>query len=79
MNALLEKCDLTPEDLLRLGDNGKGLELVDGRLVEVNVSVLADLVANLLCHFLTAHCLANRLGHVFSSDAPARRPRPSRA
>ncbi len=69
MNALLESCDVTPNDLLQLGDDGKGLELVDGRLVETNVSVLSGLVANLLCHLLTAHCLANRLGHVFPPDA----------
>lgn len=36
---------ITPEDLLRMPDEGRGYELVDGELKELNVSYLSSFVA----------------------------------
>jgi Uma2 family endonuclease len=57
---------VTPEDLLRLPDQGKGFELVDGRLEELNVSYLSSLVAARICTYLSNYVEANGFGWVSS-------------
>lgn len=56
----------TPADLLAMPE-GKNYELVDGELVERNVSVLSARVEVMVSAKLNAFCLANKLGEVFSS------------
>jgi Uma2 family endonuclease len=68
MNLLLDNRSLTPEDLLNMGDAGKGFELIDGRLVEQHVSVLSCLVSGRLYALLFAHCEANQLGWLFPHE-----------
>ena len=58
---------ITPEDLLRMGDEGKQFELVDGSLVERNVSTESSYVAGEVFFALKAH--ARGLGYVFPADA----------
>jgi Uma2 family endonuclease len=53
----------TPEDLLRMPD-GKRYELVDGNLVEMNVSLWSSYVAGELYRRLGNHCRDHRLGWV---------------
>jgi Uma2 family endonuclease len=69
MNILLETGSLTPDDLLSMGDAGKGFELVDGQLVEQHVSVLSCLVAGRLVALLSVYCDAQRLGWVFPQES----------
>jgi Uma2 family endonuclease len=68
MNALLEKYPVTPEDLLALPEESNGYELVDGRLVERNVSVLSNFVAGRLFRRLAAHCEEHGLGWVLPPE-----------
>lgn len=58
----------TPEDLLAMEDEGVGYELVDGRLVERNVSELSAYVGVLLLGYIHAFVRANRLGRVYGAD-----------
>lgn len=58
---------VTPEDLLAMPDS-VSYELVDGHLVERNVSVLSSLVAAELVRLIGNHCRAEKLGRVFSPD-----------
>ena len=53
----------TPEDLLSLSD-GDRFELVDGRLVEMNVSLWSSYVAGDLYRRLGNHCRDHHLGWV---------------
>ena len=69
MNIPLETQLLTPEDLLNLPDGGAGFELVDGRLVELHMSVLSCMVAGMLHALLVAYCHPKRLGWVFPQDS----------
>ncbi|HEX5272196.1 MAG TPA: Uma2 family endonuclease [Gemmataceae bacterium] len=69
MNILLETGSLTADDLLGMGEAGKGFELIDGQLVEQHVSVLSCLVSGAIHALLYAHCLANRLGWVFPQES----------
>jgi len=69
MNVLLQTPSFTPEDLLNMGDDGKGFELVDGRLVEINMSLLSCLVAGRLYGLLFVYCEANRLGWLLPQDS----------
>jgi Uma2 family endonuclease len=50
---------LKPDDLLRMGDDGKGFELVDGELRELNVSLESSRVAGEI--FLQLKLHANRV------------------
>jgi Uma2 family endonuclease len=54
----------TPDDLLRLPDGGKGYELVDGELKELNVSFLSSFVAGQTYFALRTHVGTSRLGWV---------------
>lgn len=55
---------LTPDDLLRMPDRGRGLELVDGELRELNVSYLSSFTAGRVFARLNAHVEAANLGWV---------------
>lgn len=55
---------LTPDDLLRLPDRGKGYELVGGELKELNVSFLSSYVAGQVFFALQSHAGPGRLGWV---------------
>lgn len=72
MNAPLQfKDELTPEDMLTLPDHDR-YELVDGRLVETNVSNLSSWAGGQLARMLANHCQEHRLGWVFPSDTLVR-------
>src|SRR5579885_1576394 len=58
------KAIVTPEDLLRMGDEGKGYELVGGKLEELNVSFLSSYVAGQAYLILRRHVDAGHLGWV---------------
>lgn len=61
----------TPEEFLALPDRDRH-ELIDGRLVEVGMSVLSSWVGGCLYAALFAHCRTNRLGWVFPADIHCR-------
>jgi Uma2 family endonuclease len=65
MNACPDTGTLTPDDLVNMKDEGRGLELVDGRLVELKRNVLSCLVSGQLFSFLAMHCRKDRIGWVF--------------
>lgn len=56
---------LTPDDLLQMGSAGKGYELVNGELKEVEVSTESSYVAGTICTLLNVHCKARQPGWVF--------------
>lgn len=56
---------LTPDDLLQLPDGGKGFELVDGELKELNVSSLSSYTAGEIHGQLRDHVRPRKLGWVF--------------
>jgi len=60
---------LTADDLLRMGDAGKGYELVDGELREKHVSTESSRIAARFCGLLDTFVMANRLGYVVAADA----------
>jgi Uma2 family endonuclease len=64
MNAVLETKQYTPDDLLRLPE-GNHFELVNGELVERNMSALACFVAMQLLEYLQAFVRTSRRGVVF--------------
>lgn len=63
MNAVLSK-PISPDELLTMPD-GKQFELVNGELLEKQVSVLSACVENLVNAKLTVFCTAQQLGPVF--------------
>ena len=54
----------TPDDLLRMPDEGKGFELVNGELKELNVSFLSNFVAGEVYGALRDHAKPRRLGWI---------------
>lgn len=54
----------TPDDLLRMAERGKGYELVDGELKELNVSYLSSFTAGEVYFQLRSHVGPRRLGWV---------------
>lgn len=73
---------LTPEDVLDLSDESR-YELVDGRLVELPMSSLSQLVGTRLARLLGNHCEPIGLAYIFSGcgytcfpDKPNRMRRP---
>lgn len=60
---------ITPEDLLRMPDRGKGYELVDGKLKELNVSTESSHVAGEALFALKAFVRPAGLGYVLPPDA----------
>jgi Uma2 family endonuclease len=55
---------ITPDDLLRMPDRGRGFELVDGELKELNVSFLSSFVAGEIYGRLRDFVKPRRLGWV---------------
>lgn len=68
MSAVLAEPTYTPEDLLLMGDAGKGFELVAGRLVEKSMGGFASWVAVQISRLLLQY--GQDLGHgwVFDSE-----------
>lgn len=65
-SALLETPpQITPEQLLQLPDGGKGYELVNGQLKELNVSALSSFVAGKVYRALDTFVSEKNLGWVF--------------
>src|SRR5262245_29176300 len=58
----------TPDDLLKMPD-GDRYELVDGQLVEHNMSMLATFVAGVIYHLIAKHCFAHQTGWPFPEGA----------
>jgi Uma2 family endonuclease len=56
---------LTPDDLLQMGSAGKGYELVNGELKEIEVSAESSFIAGEICTLLKNHCKARQPGWVF--------------
>lgn len=67
MIQALTKTTYTPEDLLAMPD-GKSYELVDGQLVERNVSVLSSRVGGKLYSRVDRFCEENDLGEAWPAD-----------
>lgn len=65
--SLATKLNYTPEDLLSMPDRGR-YELIDGQLVERNMSIESSMIAAIINGRLVAHVLANKLGWLFQSD-----------
>jgi Uma2 family endonuclease len=57
--------ELTPDDVLNMSDDVL-YELVDGRLVEVHVSVESSLICSGVIQILMNHCGSPRIAHVFA-------------
>src|SRR5687768_3238670 len=83
MNAVTAERRYTPEDLLHMED-GSHYELVDGELVERNMSVWSSYVAGRIHYLLVKFCESRSLGWVLPegtsyqcfSDAPSKVRRP---
>jgi hypothetical protein len=52
----------TPDDLFRLPDRGKGFELIDGELQELNVSYRSSFMAGRFFRQLALYVEPNKLG-----------------
>src|SRR5262249_52808621 len=61
MSTAEAKTRYTPEDLLRMPD-GDRYELIDGQLVEINVSTWSSYIAGRIERLLGAACEPDRLG-----------------
>lgn len=59
---------LTPDDLLRMGDAGKGFELVRGRLKELNVSTESSRVGGEVYFHIRTYLARNPVGLVFPPE-----------
>ena len=65
--GIATKLNYTPEDLLSMPDRGR-YELIDGQLLERNVSSESSMVALILNARLIAFVLANKLGWMVQAD-----------
>ena len=63
---------LTPEDLLRMPDEGQGFELVHGELREVNVSKESSRVSMRISHILETYVELGHPGWVFGEGTSYR-------
>jgi hypothetical protein len=59
---------LTPDDLLRMGDAGKGYELVGGRLKERNVSTESSRIGGEVHFHLRTYLATTRIGWALPSE-----------
>jgi Uma2 family endonuclease len=59
---------ITPDDLLRMPDEGAGYELVNGELKELNMSAQSWRVGGRLYNAVENFCSANGLGWVFPQE-----------
>ncbi len=64
MSVVVSKTSYTPEELLAMPDE-KDYELVDGRLVERNMSTLSSWVAGELHFQIRSYCATNACGWAF--------------
>jgi len=69
--STVQSRSITPDDLLAMPD-GNSFELVNGELVEKNVSVLSSYVEGVLLYKLTDYCKAQQAGFVFPSSLGVR-------
>jgi Uma2 family endonuclease len=67
MGAIEIKTEYTPEDLLDMPD-GEQFELVNGQLVERDVSAISSIVAARLCQILLTFCDVHGLAWVVGSE-----------
>ena len=67
MSMTLALTQYTPADLLSMSDANR-FELVDGQLVERNMSAQSSWVGARLVHFLWNHCESHPDGDVFQAD-----------
>ena len=67
MSAVAEKTLITPEEFLRMPDR-KNFELVDGDLLERNVSALSSWVGFTLARLIGNYVEGNQLGWMFGAD-----------
>jgi Uma2 family endonuclease len=67
MSTITEPKTYTPDDLMRMPD-GNRYELVDGRLVERNVSALSSIAPETLLRQIGNYCEANLLAWVIGAD-----------
>jgi Uma2 family endonuclease len=65
MSTTMPATAVTPDDLLRMPDGGKGYELVNGELKELSVSRKSSHVAGEIYLRVKLHCNANQPGWVF--------------
>ncbi len=68
MSIAAPVAEYTPEDLLKMPDANR-FELIDGHLVERNMSMLATFVTARISRLLGNHCEDYRAGWVFSEGA----------
>lgn len=66
------KVGMTPEEFLLLPDEGRGYELVDGKLVELSMSAASSYVGAAFVALFKYWCRANHPAWVFQSDASFR-------
>ncbi len=71
MSTVTPKRELTPAELQAMPDQAR-FELVNGELVERNVSVLSSLVETNIIILLGAHCRASNLGELWGSSLGCR-------
>jgi Uma2 family endonuclease len=71
MSTVAAEPKITPEAFLAMPDRER-FELIDGHLVEVNVSVLSSLVGTRIASALENHCRPNDLGNVWAADLHVR-------
>jgi Uma2 family endonuclease len=67
MNAIATPA-ITPDDLLRMPDEGRGFELVDGQLRTLNMSNESSYVGGEILHLLKSFINPRGLGYVFMAD-----------
>lgn len=72
MSAITTPRALTPDDLLRLPDEGKGFELVNGELKELPMSAESSHIAGEIYLRIKLHCNAHQPGWVFSEGSSYR-------
>ncbi len=72
MTTAVRERELTVDDLLAMEDEGVGYELVDGQLVERNLSMESSSAGMEFGHKLLTHVTPRRLGRVYGSDATYR-------
>src|SRR5205823_10710190 len=68
MSTVASNTTFTPKDLLELPDEGVGYELIDGELVETNVSEESSRVAMRIGHLLQVVTDTTREARVYGSD-----------
>lgn len=68
MTTLATKMQYTPEDLLTMPD-GDSYELVNGELVERNMSYWSSFIGSIISYLLNAYCFESKRGWVAASDA----------